>query len=405
MNKTAINKYLLISLVFLLLHTTFSYGQNIINANQGYAEQQKYLTTIPYKELKGKIIIDIVINNKIRKFIVDTGASTIISENLYKELNPKLLGTVEVTDQSGLKDSLNVVSLSEIGLNEVVFKDTPALVSKGIKVFFECFGVEGFIGSNLLRNSVIQFDSKNKTIILSDNPKSLNLKRKNSSDMELNHIQSNPFVWIKLKNGKSVANEKILFDTGDDGLYLLSIDAYKHIISEKLDIIKTLAENKGSFSAGLHGTAEKMTNYVVNIPILEVNSLNLKNVTTKTTYTTSRFGSEILKYGKVTLDYKNKKFYIEPFGNSSEINLDKGIWVIDPIIENEKAVVGIVWDKTLEDKVNVGDEILKFDNTDYQNMDFCEIVKSNNKVDKKTALLVLKDVKTGEIKNVEIKKL
>src|SRR5690606_12807272 len=135
------------------------------------------------------------------------------------------------------------------------------------------------IGSNLLRNSVVQFDSKNKTIILSDNPKSLNLKRKKSSDMELSNIQSNPFVWIKLKKGKSVANEKILFDTGDDGLYLLSIDAYKHIISEKLDIIETLAENEGAFSAGLHGTAQKMTNYAVNIPILEVNNLKLNNVT------------------------------------------------------------------------------------------------------------------------------
>ncbi|SDG20567.1 retropepsin-like aspartic protease [Epilithonimonas hungarica] len=402
MNKTVKFKWLLFS--FFLLSNTLLYAQNTVNANQGYVEQKQYLTTIPYKQVKGKIIIEVVINKKSRKFILDTGASTIITENLYSEINPKLLGAVEVIDQSGLKDSLKVVSLSETKLNELVFKDIPALVSKDSRMLFECFDVEGIIGSNLLRNSVIQFNSKEKTITLSDNPKSLNLKKKNSNDMELRSHQSNPFVQIKLKKGKFVANEKILFDTGDDGLYLLSIDAYKHIISE-LDIIRTLAENNGSFSAGLHGTAEKMTNYAVNIPILEVNGLKLNNITTKTTYTTSRFGSEILNYGKVTLDYKNKKFYIEPYENISEINLERGVWAVDPIIENERAVVGIIWDTTLENKVNVGDEILKFDTIDYQNMDFCEIVKSNNKIDKKTALLVLKDVKTGEIKNVEIKKL
>ncbi|SEM65263.1 gag-polyprotein putative aspartyl protease [Chryseobacterium taichungense] len=406
MSKVATCKYLLTSLLFLLFHTTFLYGQNTISANQGYVVQEKYMTTIPYTEVKGKIIIEVIINNKSRKFILDTGASTVISENLYKELNSKRLGKVEVNDASDLKDSLNVVSISEIKLNEVVFKDIPALVSNDVRLFFDCFGVEGFIGSNLLRNSIIQFDSKSKTIILSDNPKSLNLKRKDSNEMELTHIQSNPFVWIKLRKGKSVANEKILFDTGDDGLYLMSINAYKHIISEKLDIIETLAESKGTFSAGLHGIAEKSNNFAINIPILDVNNLKLNNVTTRTTYAeTSRFGSEILKYGKVTLDYKNKKFYIEPFVNSTEINLDKGIWAIDPVIENEKAVVGIIWDKTLEGKINVGDEILKFDDIDYQNLDFCEMVKSSNKIQKKSALLVLKDLKTGEIKKIEITKL
>lgn len=398
-------KYIVIVFVVLLLHTTSSYGQNAISANQGYVEQQKYLTTIPYKQIKGKIIIEVVIDNKIRKFILDTGASTVISENLYQELNPKLLGTVEVIDQSGLKDNLSVVSLSETKLNELVFKDIPALVSKEAKMLFECFDVDGLIGSNLLRNSVVQFDYKNKTITLSDNPKSLNLKKKDANEMELSPNQSNPFVWIKLKKGKSFTNEKILFDTGDDGLYLMSINTYKHIIGEKLDVFQTLAENEGAFSAGLHGTAEKMTNYVVNVPMLELNNLVLNNVTAKTTYTFSSFGSEILKYGKVTLDYKNKNFYIEPYLDASETNLDKGVWTIDPIIENDKAVVGIIWDKALENKVNIGDQILKFDNIDYQNMDFCEIVKSNNKVDKKTALVVLKDVKTGEIKSVEIKKL
>lgn len=398
-------KYFVIVFAVLFFCTTSSYAQNTISANQGYVEQKKYLTTIPYKQIKGKIIIEVVIDNKVRKFILDTGASTVISENLYKELNPKLLGTVEVIDQSGLKDNLNVVSLSEIKLNEIIFKEIPALVSKEAKMLFECFGVDGLIGSNLLRNSVVQFDSKNKTITMSDNPKSLNLKKKDANEMELSPNQSNPFVWIKLKKGKSFANEKILFDTGDDGLYLMSINAYKHIIGEKLDVFQTLAESEGAFSAGLHGTAEKMTNYVVNVPMLELNNLILNNVTAKTTYTYSRFGSEILKYGKVTLDYKNKKFYIESYESISEINLDKGTWAIDLILENEKAVVGIIWDKTLENKINVGDEILKFDNIDYQNMDFCEIIKSNTKVDKKTALLVLKDIKTGEIKNVEINKL
>ncbi|MGD1317797.1 hypothetical protein [Chryseobacterium sp. 2R14A] len=152
----------------------------------------------------------------------------------------------------------------------------------------------------------------------------------------------------------------------------MSIDAFKQI-SGQLDIFQKLAESEGSYSMGLHGTADKSKNYIVNIPELEVNNLKLHNVTAKTTYAnTSRFGSEILNYGKVTLDYKNKKFYIEPLGNLSEVEVEKRIWTVDPIVENEKLVVGIICDKTVKDKINIGDQILKFDDIDFQNLDFAK---------------------------------
>ncbi len=394
----------IIALLIFLLCTPSFYSQNTVNSNQGYIEQKNYMTTIPYEEVKGKIIVDVLINNKSRKFILDTGAVTTISEEIYKELTPKLLDKVDVADQSGLKDSLSLISLPTVKLKDLTFKDIPAIVVSKNPIF-DCFGVDGFIGSNLLRNTVVQFNSKDKTITLSDDPKSLNLKKKYSNEMELSYIQSNPFIWIKLKNGKASANEKILFDTGDDGLYMLSIDAYKQI-SGQLDIFQKLAESKGSYSLGLHGTATTSQNFIVSIPTLEVNDLKFNNVTAKTTYAnTSRFGSEILNYGKVTLDYKNKRFYIEPFEDVYAVELEKRIWAIDPIMENEKALVGIIWDKTLESKINVGDQILKFDDIDYQNLDFCTIFKSSKKVNKTSAIVVLKDSKNGAVKSVEVKKL
>lgn len=406
MNKTATHSFFLATLFCLLLNTSFLYGQNVINANQGYVVQEKYLTTIPYEEVKGKIIVEVVINSKKRKFILDTGAVTVISEKLHNELNANSLGQMKIVDQSGLESQLNVVSMPEIKLNEVSFKDIPAIVSKDSKIFFECFEINGFIGSNLLRNSVVQFNSNEKAMILSDNPKSLNLKKKYSNEMELTGIQSNPFIWIKLKKGKSFVNEKILFDTGADGLYTMSTSAYKHIVSEKIEVFETLAESKGSFSVGLLGEADEAINYAVTISTLELNNLKLNNVTTKTTNgSTSLMGSEILNYGKVTLDYKNKRFYMEPFNDHSEIDLNENLWAIHPVVKDEKVIVGIVWDKTLEGKINVGDEILKFDQMDYQNMDFCEIVTSNNKTDKTKALITLKDINTGETKTIEVHRL
>lgn len=398
------NRLKFLAAILALFITTLSFGQQI-DANQGYAEPNEYLVSIPYTEVKGKIIIEVAIAGKKRKFILDTGAPTAISENLYRELLPKSLGKVQISDQSGAKDSINVVSMSGIQINGVTFSDIPAIVTKDSKVFFECFGAEGFIGSNLLRNSVIQFDSRTKTITITDNPKQLDLKKKYGNKMELSAAQSNPFVSISLNKGKHTATEKILFDTGDDGFYKLSIGAYKQL-SGQLDVFNVIAESEGSFTVGLHGAAQRVYQYAVHIPVLTVNNVEFKNVVAKTTHAeTSRFGSAILNHGKATLDYKNKRFYFEPFENKSSIELKEKIWAIDPTVEGEKIVVGIIWDKALEDKINLGDEILQFDGIDYRQMDFCEIVRSNNKSDKAKAVLTLKDIHNGEIKTVEILKL
>lgn len=390
-------------IILFLLTSTFSFGQEI-SANQGYAEPKEYFVSVPYTEVKGKIIIEIIINNKLRKFILDTGAPTAISENLYKEISPRLLGNVEISDQSGLKDSIKVVSLSNIKFKGVNFKDIPAIVAQDSKIFLECFGAEGFIGSNLLRNSVVQFDYQSKTVTITDNPKGLELKKKYSSKMVLNG-QSNPYIWIALRKGKNTATEQILFDTGDDQFYTLSTKAYNQL-SKELDLFDKIADSKGAFSAGIHGIAKDAQHYLVNIPTLTFNSIDFNNVHAKTTYAeTSRFGSAILKFGKTTLDYRNKRFYFEPFGNKSMVELNEKVWPIEPTLEGDKLVVGIIWDEKLKDQINLGDKIIEFDGVDYRKLDFCQIVRSNYKSDKEKVRLVLKDRNTGEIKTIEISKL
>lgn len=391
-------------IILFLLTSTFSFGQEI-SANQGYAEPKEYFVSVPYTEVKGKIIIEIIINNKLRKFILDTGAPTAISENLYKEISPRLLGNVEISDQSGLKDSIKVVSLSNIELKGVNFKDIPAIVVQDSKIFLGCFGAEGFIGSNLLRNSVVQFDYQSKTVTITDNPKGLELKKKYSSKMELNG-QSNPYISIALKKGKNTATERILFDTGDDQFYILSVGAFNQLFNGLDDVFDKIAESKGAFSVGMHGIAKDAQHYLVNIPTLTFNSIDFNNVYAKTTYAeTSRFGSAILKFGKTTLDYRNKRFYFESFGNKSMVELNEKVWPIEPTLEEDKLVVGIIWDDKLKDQINLGDKIIEFDGVDYQKLDFCQIVRSNYKSDKEKVRLVLKDRNTGKTKTIEINKL
>jgi len=58
-------KRITVLVVFLLLLVKQSnlYAQTV-NLNQGFVEQKEYFVTLPYQELKNKVIIEVFINNK-----------------------------------------------------------------------------------------------------------------------------------------------------------------------------------------------------------------------------------------------------------------------------------------------------------------------------------------------------
>ena len=142
------------------------------------------------------------------------------------------------------------------------------------------------------------------------------------------------------------------------------------------------------------------------MPQIEIGGYSFENVIATTTNSNeSKIGSEILTLGKVTLDYNKKRFYFEPYPDMDTDFLSIHPWEISPIIENGKLIVGIIWNKTLENQINVGDEIVKFNEINYENMTFCDLVKSKGNLTSKKAILIIRDIQTKELKTVEIKRL
>jgi predicted aspartyl protease len=403
-NKIKMKQYLL-TLIFtttlLCFHSAFA--QQNFSFNAGAAQQEHYFTTIAYKELNGKLVMEAEINNKTYHFILDTGAATTITQKLFDELDARVLTKMAVSDQSNLVDTVTIASLDNVKLGDVTFKDTPVFVVTET-LLFDCFKVDGLIGSNLLRNSILQISSKNNTITITNDPKPLKLKRKYSTKMDLNAIQSNPFIWVTFRNGNTTGRDYPLIDTGMDGFYDLSIKAYEEVF-KTVNLFKVVAEATGSFTWGLHGISQQQRHYQVFAPQLEVSKNDFKNVTTTTTHgESSRIGADIFKYGLVTLDYSNKKFYFEPY-EQNEVDLSEKSWPLQPSTDGEKMIVGVIWDKELATKINVGDEILQFGTIDFTTKTICDMFTSNSKqIGITTATLVTKDAITGEVKRTEVTK-
>lgn len=220
--------------------------------------------------------------------------------------------------------------------------------------------------------------------------------------MELSPHQSNPYIQVKQKNGKASGKEMLLFDSGMSGFYDLSVSAYEQF--KKIDLFQNINEAAGSYTIGLHGLAETQYHYKVFLPELSINDHVFTGLIVKTTYDeTSRIGSDIFKYGDVTLDYKHKKFYFEPYSVEPTLVKDT-YWPVEPTFNGDKLVIGLIWDKALMDRIKIGDEIISIGSITYSSMSMCEIMVSERDIAEDKALLVLKDLDTGEIKEIEITK-
>ncbi len=394
------------------------YAQNKYTLNVGEIKQKKYHTTFDFENVKGKIIIDVKINNKIRKFILDTGAPTSISAEIKSEGKFKHIINSEVKDANGKSANIDAIQIPEFSINGLVFLNNYALQIEDTS-FFKCFKVEGIIGSNSLRNSVVEFDFKAKKITISSNYKSFEYGKIKENELIFKDFQSTPILKVKMKMGYLNFSEEVVFDSGDDSFYSISTNNLNQLLSlinekkmpEELqntsqsDLLGIIASSNGSFSMSLFGNETENNHYKFKIQDFAFGTTNFDNIIATTTYgSNSRIGSEILNHGKLTLDYKKKKFYFQEYDNQNEINVNHKFKSIFPSFENDKFIIGIIWDSNLKDKIKVGDEIVKINNIEFNKLTKCQIMRMSfdDFKDFDNLKIELKDKETNEIKIVEI---
>lgn len=387
-------KYVLLLIVF----SNFCFAQNI-SVNKGNTQKQNYYSEIQFEYVNGKIIIPVLINEIKYRFLLDTGASNLITKKLASILNPKSLQEIKVEDANDNKSSMNVVELPNLTIGNIVFENSVALSSNDEKnLFFDCFNLDGFIGSNLLRNSIIQIDIKNKNLIITNDATKLKLNKKKSLNLSLIGIQSSPYIWIKLKGEKS-GKEQVLLDTGMKGFYGVSSRNYSLFKDEK--IFKLLAYGTGTESIGILGNSKNTTQQSLILPKMEIANSNFLNISTITTNDdNSKIGIELFEKGTATIDFLNKKFYYEQFENN--LDLTKKFSKFSATILNNKFSIGIVWDEKLKDIIYTGDEIIEINDKNYENYLLCDLI--NNKSifeDIEITKLKIKN-KNGEVKTIDL---
>ncbi len=112
---------------------------------------------VPCRIEYGKYVVEVGTPSGPRRFIFDTGASrTTVSEKLCRELKLPAVGQKMTGDFEGYRERLVLARIPFLQLGEARFDDWPVAVVPDTSYVW-CLGVDGIVGSDLLRRFVVRF--------------------------------------------------------------------------------------------------------------------------------------------------------------------------------------------------------------------------------------------------------
>lgn len=287
-----------------------------------------------------------------------------------------------------------IVSLKEFKLQQLTFNEIPALVADS--ELYKCLQIDGVVGSNLLRNSIVQIIPDRHVIIITDDEQKVKLNRVNQSVLITGEPQSYPFFEVQLSDKKTL---KVGFDTGTYNFLRFSDkDAVK---LAKSNVFEMLSSGYGTSHRSLLGLQAPDSLSRLKMLPLSINGCTFDNVIAETGKSNnSRIGTKLLDYGTVTLDFIHHLFYFDPIKPTNDLR--EGLWPIKPVIDQNKLVIGVVW-QTLKGQLSAGDQILEINGKSCEMIDLCSWVNgmAEEVMNGTTASLKVRDSQ-GKVKVIQI---
>jgi len=368
---------------------------------QGNVVQKDFKVSIPFEYRKGLIILKVTIQDKTYDFLLDSGATNVISTELASELKTVKLGVKEITDIHNKSEQLSYVKLNDIQLGGINFRETITTVIDIKNRELSCLNIDGFIGANLMRFAVWDFDFENQLITITNDESKLNIP----SDAEVNtsklFIDTGSVASIITKvNGDRVLNNKI--DLGNNSNVLLTYITFSE--QKKSNKISNYKKGSGITSIGAFGKGESKDQYFAEISEIQIGNHIIKDKIVRVRDGSSNLGIAFFKNYRLILNWKTKKLKMIQKGTA--LNTDLYGFGFNPNLEENKLYVGFLYNETKASNVlQLGDQIQQINNVDYtyiNNEKKCEYF--NNGYFNGTEEIVITVIRNGKKLNFQLKK-
>lgn len=371
MKKKNTLKKIFYSIISILLLSSCAGAKINKILKQGNVLQTDFKTTIPFTYVNGWIVLEVEIENKTYNFLLDTGSSNLLTKELAEKLNIKSLGTEEIGDINGKTNETEYTRVKNIKIANIDFQNTIAGILDLNKVpEISCTKIDGFIGSNLMRKAVWDFDFQKQLITITNNENKLDIPEETIESKLFIGTAGVPSVIVDI-NGQRTLNNTV--DLGNSRGVLLRTDYFNKQIDKK-KIKKYVKGNHKSF--GAFGRTETEPFYNVIIDEMKIGNHNINNLLASVqSGSDGNLGLSFFKNYRLILNWHTKKMKMTPItdaGNGSY----KG-YGFDTLYQNENVFVSsIIETSSASEFLELGDQIVNVNNENYLNVtkeQYCDI--------------------------------
>ena len=257
-----------------------------------------------YREVDGKIILDVIVNGEVAPFVLDlAGHMAILPEYVEKfHIDTNVAGRLPYTNFLYKQvATTGIVSINSIAFGNNVFGNGISAFVLEDEPYLRKLGVAGIIGSTLFQNVVLTIDAQRKKITTSKPYRPSYMKLDHRADLA-NPLPGLPVVCQVILDGVAYP---VLFDTWYDGMIAMKADDYAKLSGNRggeAFITNGYKETEKTSETKIVGTCDFVKEHLTDVVVTENKNL-----------ARSVLGTEILKRGIISIDYQKQKIYFQSF--------------------------------------------------------------------------------------------
>lgn len=348
-------------------------------------DTSNFTETVTYTDFEDAIIIPVKIQGKTYQFLFDTGAATILSDELVKTIDTKAIKdtlTQTVQDGAGITRNGKFSILPHLQLGKVGFSHIGFSAQDLSKFQKRCLHIDGIFGTNMMRRCFWKIDYKNHQISFSDRKKAIALENPAVTIPFKESFSGSPQIAMAFNNPKK--GFWALWDTGytseiqiPDSLFF-KLGKPKKVPSRSAEGLKDLT----LFQNGKKIVAEQM---ILADSLHFQGGLLLKNQLINISPSPSiLLGNKFSSHGQIVVfDWKDHTISLE---KKPSIHNTKNFGFV-PFKTGKNITVAKLWkqSKVQKEGLRLGDIIVSINRQNVENMtqtSWCEKFIALKKADK-----------------------
>lgn len=346
------------------------------NFYSGSINEKSFNERVNFTNVYGWIVLPVKIKDNVYNFLFDSGAPSVISEDLVKKLNLKSVANINTQDAIQNKTVLkNIYRIDSLQLGNITFLNEGCIGSDMTSLSdASCANIDGVIGANLMRDCIWTIDYSDSSVTFSNqlpgfsgNYKAISFKETVEGGIPVLPLAIGDTTVLATldygNNGLSSIPRNIFLKTNTDNQLTVCGNGVAMVTLNQT--LTTLKPQCRAYLENFKLGGESFEHQLFDV--LPENSLPL-------------IGAAFLSNYKVTLDWgKHKVYLVDATYKNSNISYYTESFGIKLSWENGKTVIGFLWNNSdaANQGISVGEQVMKVNEyNDLGNHDnFCAIQK------------------------------